>query len=87
MIHDNFRRFDCLIINPGAYSHYSYAIYDCLKAVAIPAVEVHLSNIMERERFRRTLVTKDACIAMISGKGIAGYLEAIDLLTKGDKHP
>lgn len=84
IIHENFRRFDGLVINPGAYSHYSYAIYDCLKAIDIPAIEVHISNIATREPFRKKLVTKAACRAMISGHGFNGYLEVIDMLIKGE---
>jgi len=84
IIHENYRSFDGLVINPGAYSHYSYAIYDCLKAIDIPAIEVHISAVTEREDFRKTLITKDACRAMISGHGFNGYIEAIDMLIKGE---
>jgi 3-dehydroquinate dehydratase-2 len=69
-----------IIINPGALTHYSYALYDCLKSVSIPAIEVHLSNINEREAFRKVSVITPACVGQIAGKGIDGYLEAIDLL-------
>jgi len=69
-----------IIINPGALTHYSYALYDCLKAIPLPTVEVHLSNIYEREAFRTISVIRDACIDQISGKGIGSYLEAIDRL-------
>ena len=68
---------DGIIINPGAYTHYSYAIYDALKAVAIPAVEVHLSDIYSREDFRKTSVTAPACIKQIYGKGKEGYIEGL----------
>jgi 3-dehydroquinate dehydratase-2 len=74
---------DGIIINPGALTHYSYAIYDCLKSVSIPAIEVHLSDIHHREAFRSVSVIAPACIQQISGKGIQGYLEAVDALTKG----
>ncbi|MDD5293600.1 MAG: 3-dehydroquinate dehydratase [Candidatus Izemoplasmatales bacterium] len=76
-------KIDCIIINPGAFTHYSYAIYDCLKSVPIPAIEVHLSDIHQREAFRKVSVIAPACIQQISGKGIQGYLEALDSLTKG----
>ena len=69
-----------LIINPGAYTHYSYAIHDALKAIDIPKVEVHISNIMERESFRKTSVTAPACDYKIYGEGLNGYLSAIDYL-------
>lgn len=74
------RKVDGIIINPGAYTHYSYAIYDCIKGIAIPTVEVHLSDIDSREDFRKISVIKPACIAQIKGKGVEGYYEAIDLL-------
>lgn len=73
-------RFDGIIINPAAYTHYSYAIYDALRAVDIPAAEVHLSDIAAREPFRRVSVTAPACIVQISGHGFAGYAEAMDAL-------
>ena len=67
-----------LIINPGAYSHYSIAIHDALASISIPKVEVHISNVLEREDFRRILVTAPACDHQIHGQGLAGYLQAID---------
>ncbi|MDD3841914.1 MAG: type II 3-dehydroquinate dehydratase [Candidatus Izemoplasmatales bacterium] len=83
-IQDDWRKFDGLIINPGALSHYSYAIFDCLKAVPIPTIEVHLSDIEAREPFRRTSVIKDACIKQIKGLGFFGYIKAIDCFGKRD---
>ncbi|MBQ2830184.1 MAG: type II 3-dehydroquinate dehydratase [Oscillospiraceae bacterium] len=74
--------FDGIVINPGAYTHYSYVIYDALRAVSVPAVEVHMSDIQNREAFRRISVIAPACIAQIRGRGIEGYLTAIDLLIK-----
>lgn len=75
----NDERIDGIIINPGAYAHYSYAIYDALKSVThIPKVEVHISDISKREDFRMNLVTAKACDHYIYGHGFNGYLEAID---------
>ena len=72
--------YDGIVINPGAYTHYSYAIYDALLAVRVPAVEVHISDISRREAFRRTSVTVPACRGQIVGHGFRGYLEAMELL-------
>jgi len=77
--------FDGIVINPGAYTHTSVAILDALKAVSIPAVEVHISDVDEREEFRRISYVRLACKATISGKGFNGYLEAIDILSGGIK--
>ena len=71
-----------IVINPGAYTHYSYAIRDALASVQMPKVEIHISDITKREEFRKNSVTKDACDAQIYGHGLEGYLMAIDLLLK-----
>ena len=71
---------DGIVINPAAYTHTSVAILDALKAVALPAVEVHLSDINKREPFRHISYPAMACIAQIKGKGFQGYEEAILLL-------
>ena len=71
---------DCLILNPGAWTHYSWAIRDALEAAALPAVEVHLSAVDEREEWRRTSVIRDLCIGTVQGKGPEGYREALELL-------
>ena len=72
--------YDGIVINPGAYAHYSYAIYDALRAVDVPAVEVHISDITAREPFRAVSVTAPACVKTICGHGLRGYLEAMDYL-------
>ncbi len=69
-----------LIINPGALTHYSYALHDALVDTALPCIEVHLSELNAREEWRRISVTAPACIAQISGKREQGYLEALELL-------
>jgi 3-dehydroquinate dehydratase-2 len=68
---------DGLILNPGAWTHYSYAIRDALEIAGLPAVEVHLSDVGAREEFRRTSVIGDLCIATVSGQGAEGYREAL----------
>lgn len=71
---------DGIVLNPAAYTHTSVALLDVLKAVSIPAVEVHISDVQEREDFRQISYVRRAVVATISGKGFAGYLEAMDLL-------
>ena len=73
-------RFDGIVINPAAYTHTSVAILDALKSVAIPAVEVHISDVRSREDFRQISYARLACVKTIMGKGFAGYIEAIDYL-------
>ncbi len=69
--------FEAVIINPGAFTHYSYAISDCLKNIRLPKIEVHISNIYKREEFRKKSVTAESCDAVISGFGMKGYRLAI----------
>ena len=73
---------DGIIINPGAYTHYSYAIRDAISAISTPTIEVHLSDIKKREKFRQTSVIEDVCLERISGLGKTGYLEAVYALEK-----
>ncbi len=75
-----YKKFDGIVINPAAYTHTSVALLDALKAVGIPTVEVHISDVSKREDFRQISYVRSACIATISGHGTDGYLEAIDLL-------
>lgn len=74
--------FDGIVINPGAYTHTSIAILDALKSVSIPAVEVHISKVEEREDFRQISYVRLACKKTITGHGTDGYLEAIDFLAE-----
>ena len=69
---------DAIVINPGAYTHYSYAIRDALASVNMYKVEIHISDITKRESFRANSVTKDACDMQIYGRGLQGYLDAVD---------
>lgn len=72
--------FDAIVINPAAYTHTSVAILDALKAVGLPAVEVHISDVDAREEFRRRSYTAAACVSRIAGRGFQGYVDAIRLL-------
>ncbi len=76
---------DGIVINPGAYTHTSVAILDALKAVSIPAVEVHISDVDSREEFRKISYVRAACQKTISGHGVKGYLEAMDFLAGVDQ--
>lgn len=69
-----------IVINPGAYTHYSYAIRDALASITVPKVEIHISDITKREEFRKISVTAPVCDRQIYGKGLAGYLEAVDFI-------
>ena len=79
---------DCkgIVINPGAYSHYSYAIADAISAIDIPVVEVHISNIMGREDFRHQSVTAPSCRGMLTGFGLEGYAMAVSFLLSEIRH-
>ena len=78
---------DGIVFNPGAYSHTSYALHDAIEAVGIPTVEIHISNVREREPWRRISVTEPACVYQIFGRGVAGYLDAISHLHYRKVHP
>lgn len=71
---------DALVINPAAYTHYSYAIRDAIAACGLPAVEVHLSDTAKREPFRKISVIKPVCMAVFKGEGAVSYIKAVDLI-------
>lgn len=75
--------FEGIIFNPGAYSHYSYALYDAVRAITLPVVEVHLSDITAREDFRAVSVIAPACIAQFYGNKIESYKQALKRLSRG----
>ena len=82
-IQDCYKKSDGIVINPGAYTHTSVAIADALKAVSVPTVEVHISDVSKREDFRQISYIRSVCVATVAGKGLDGYLEAIDILRNG----
>lgn len=75
-----FEKIDGIIFNPAAYTHTSVAILDALKAVKIPCVEVHISKVEERDSFRQISYVREACVKTITGKGLDGYVEALEFL-------
>ncbi len=79
-IQEAYGNVDGIVMNPAAYTHTSVALLDALKAVAIPTVEVHISDVSAREDFRQVSYVRQACVATIAGRGFDGYLDAIDLL-------
>lgn len=78
-IHEAYGKYDCIIYNPGAHTHYSWALRDAVSSVGIPMVEVHISDVDSREGWRRISVFEDARAAQIKGHGVKGYLEAVDV--------
>ncbi len=81
-LHEIGFEYDGIVLNAGAYTHYSYAISDALKAISTPVIEVHISDIYNREDFRKISVTGENCQKIISGKGLEGYKMAIEELVK-----
>lgn len=82
-IHSTLNTYDGVIINPGAYTHYSYALRDAIECVAeVPFVEVHMSDISKREDFRKVSVTAEVCVKQIMGCGADSYLMAVDYLSE-----
>jgi len=71
---------DAILLNPGAWTHYAWAIRDALEVAALPALEIHLSDVAGREQWRRTSVIGELCFATVSGRGVDGYDEALELL-------
>jgi 3-dehydroquinate dehydratase-2 len=81
-IHEALDKADGVIANPGAWTHYSYAIRDALELLSVPVVEVHLSNVDAREEWRRISVVRDVAVRTVMGKGPDGYREALEFLSK-----
>lgn len=73
---------DAIVLNPGAWTHYSWAIRDALEIAGLPAVEVHLSDVDQREEWRRVSVVRDLCVGRVAGQGPDGYREALTLLER-----
>ena len=73
---------DAIVINPGAYTDYSYAIRDALASIVVPKVEIHISDITKREEFRKVSVTAPVCDKQIYGQGLQGYIQAIDFVVE-----
>ncbi len=86
-LHQALGRCDGVVLNPGALTHYSYALHDAVEAIALPVVEVHLSDIARREEWRARSVVSPACTATISGHGADGYREALELLAARGQAP
>lgn len=83
-LHASVRLYDGVVYNPGAHTHYSYALRDAIGSVDIPVVEVHISDISKREAFRNVSVIAPACVAQVRGLGVDGYKKAIDILLEND---
>ena len=81
-IQEAYSNADGIVINPGAYTHTSVALLDAVKAVNIPTVEVHISEVSKREAFRQISYIRAACVKTITGQGLAGYTQAMDFLTE-----
>ncbi|MGD1050784.1 MAG: type II 3-dehydroquinate dehydratase [Solirubrobacteraceae bacterium] len=82
LLHDLPARADGVLLNPGAWTHYSWGIHDALEIAGLPAVEVHLSKLDEREAWRQVSVVRDLVLACVSGQGVEGYREALVRLSK-----
>lgn len=84
-IQEAYGKFDGIVMNPAAYTHTSVALLDALKSVGIPAVEVHISDVRQREDFRQVSFVRKACVATVMGKGFDGYVEAMEVLCEKAK--
>ncbi|MGN0480022.1 MAG: type II 3-dehydroquinate dehydratase [Lachnospiraceae bacterium] len=82
-IQETYGKVDGIIINPGAFTHYSYAVRDALASVEVPKIEVHISNVHKREEFRHTSVTAPVCTGQVVGLGLQGYLYALEAMAQG----
>ncbi len=82
-LHEAHGVFDGIVYNPGAHTHYSYALRDAVAGIDVPVVEVHISDVDAREPFRAVSVIAPACAAQIKGRGFQGYLDGLDLLIEG----
>ncbi len=80
VIQKAYKKYDGIVINPGAYTHTSIALLDAVKSVSIPTVEVHITDVNSREDYRKISYIREGCIATISGKGFQGYIDAIYVL-------
>ena len=78
----HFEGYDGIVLNPGGYTHTSVAILDAIKAVSVPCVEVHITDISQRESYRAHSYISEAAVATIAGRGFEGYIEAIDILSE-----
>lgn len=79
-LHHAMDRYGGVALNPGAFAHYSYAIHDAIKAIALPVVEVHISDLSRREKWRQKSVIAPACVATVTGQGVDGYRGALEIL-------
>jgi 3-dehydroquinate dehydratase-2 len=79
-LHEAAQTADGLVLNPGAWTHYSYAIRDALEVCGLPAVEVHISEVDSRDDWRQVSVIRDLCVGRVQGKGVDGYREALEIL-------